>query len=403
MVKSILLFFCTILVFYTVYLPVAAQELTHRGEVGTHGDKFIWTESGQAFVPNFLMLDMLDSDLSKIDEHNLDQFIEEFMVGHGFNGLHVPVYGQWFHMGNNKVTLTDSIPDQRTFDKLSMIIRKVYQAGGSTHIWMWGDDQRSQTANSTRGGIMGKQERTILNKIHEELNQEQGWTMGYGFDLFEWVTEKELDAWHSYLWSKPGWKHLLGARARKNKIDQISENMDYSSYEYHKPWYAELVEMREARPGKPSFSEDRYRKRTPTKYPKKDYNFDEMRRGLWHHTMAGGIAAIWGNLDGDGVFPNKEAIKCFFVFWNDHGRFRKNMLMTPQLSDGMTLTQGHLIQVVYKENTDEINYKVAQPGDRTAKAVDTRKAYLELKLPALKKGENKFQAPYVSDWAVVVE
>jgi hypothetical protein len=376
---------------------------TERGEVGTYHDKFIWTGSQQAFVPNYLMIDMLDKDLSKITEDNLAAFIDEFLVGHGFNGLHIPVLGQWFHIGDPRVTENDTLPDQKTLDKLSMIIQMVYEAGGCAHLWMWGDDQRSQTSKSTRGGIMGAEERLLLDKIHEELNPLLGWTMGYGFDLFEWVSESQLDAWHDYLWSKPGWNHLLGARSWKNTIDQMSEKMDYSSYEYHKPWYDTLVIMREARPRKPSFSEDRYRKRTPTNWPMKDYSFEEMRRGLWHHTMAGGVAAIWGNLDGDGIFPNKEAIHCFFTFWDDHKRFHRDLVVTSAGGDGMILSAGSKIQVVYKENAVEVRFNVERPASRTAKAVDTRKSYKEIRLPEIQKGENLFNAPYESDWAIVIE
>jgi hypothetical protein len=30
-----------------------------RGEVGTEKDKFIWTGTGKAFVPNYMMIDVL--------------------------------------------------------------------------------------------------------------------------------------------------------------------------------------------------------------------------------------------------------------------------------------------------------------------------------------------------------
>ncbi|MFW5645527.1 MAG: hypothetical protein ACOCZL_06405 [Bacteroidota bacterium] len=136
--------------------------------------------------------------------------------------------------------------------------------------------------------------------------------MGYGFDLWEWVSEEELDAWYDYMWSKKGWNHLLGARSQKNELEQISEKMDYSSYEYHKPWYDDLVVMIDTHPEKPSFSEDRYRIRHPGKYHERDYDEEETRRGLWHHAMAGGVAAIWGNLEEDGVYSNKVQFKMLF-------------------------------------------------------------------------------------------
>ena len=236
----------------------------------------MWSETGQTFVPNYVMIDMIanqrengkSNDLSLITENNIDNFISVFITEHGFNGVHIPVSGQWFHIGEDEVKPTDREIDQRTLDKLKMIISKVYEAGGCTHIWLWGDAQREQTSKSLADGIMGKEEKYLLDEIHEQLNSLKGWTMGYGFDLWEWVEEYQLKAWHDYLWQKGDWKHLLGARASKNELNQIYEGLDFSSYEYHKPSYTELRTMIDIRPTKPSFSEDRYRIRTPSKYPK---------------------------------------------------------------------------------------------------------------------------------------
>ena len=373
-----------------------------RGEVGTYQNKFIWTGTNEAFVPNYIMIDVLADNLSEINGKNLDQFIDEFIHGHGFTGVHVPVMGQWFHIGDKKVTQNDSVPDKRTFEKLSMIIQKVYEAGGCTHLWMWGDDQRSQTAKSTKDGIMGSQEKRILDHMAQKLGPLKGWTIGYGFDLFEWVSEQQLKEWHDYMWSKPGWNHLMGARSHKNQLNQIYENLDYSSYEYHKPWYDELVIMINKRPEKPSFSEDRYRIRHPSKYPEKDYNAEETRRGLWHHTMAGGVAAIWGNLDGDGIYTNKEALKCFSVFWNNKKRFKKEMVIDNNFTDGYGLRAGDDHYVFYKENTGRITYGFE--GDtKKVIAVDTKKAYKEIKLGRKTAGDHVFNAPYQSDWAIAVE
>lgn len=391
------------LLLISLFILLKGSGVDHnRGEVSTYKQKFIWSGTMEAFVPNYLMIDMLTSDLSEITEGILDEFIAEFMGKHGFNGLHVPVYGQWFHIGEKKITRDDSIPDPRTFEKLKMIITKVYDAGGCTHLWAWGDAQRNQTARSTVHGIMGKEEKKVMDMICEELGPLRGWTMGYGFDLFEWVTEEELDEWHNYMWSKPGWDHLLGARSFKNKLEPISEKMDYISYEYHKPWYDELVTMIDTRPEKPSFSEDRYRIRHPSKYPEKDYDADETRRGLWHHTMAGGVAAIWGNLDGDGVYPNKEALKCFFTFWNNKKRFRKDMERDKSQTDGYCLREKDNYYVFYKENTSSVKYGFTGKPKKVI-AVDTRKAYEEISLGKKKAGTYTFTAPYKSDWALAVE
>lgn len=230
-----------------------------RGHITHYNNKYMWSKTKRTFVPNYVMIDMLanqrengnDNDLSLITEEDIDAFIFKFIIEHGFNGIHIPVYGQWFHIGDNKVKNIDKKIDQKTFDKLKLIINKVYETGGCTHIWLWGDAQREQTSKSLSSGIMGAEEKYLLDEIHKQLNLLNGWTMGYGFDLWEWVEVHQLKAWHDYLWQKDGWKHLLGARASKNELNQIYEGLDYSGYEYHKPSYNELKTMINKRPSKP--------------------------------------------------------------------------------------------------------------------------------------------------------
>ena len=398
-----------------------------RGEVGIYKNKFIWTGTGEAFVPNLIMLDALTrnirpddvtgyqepdlpfqtgnyTDLRFINEKNLDRFIDEFMHGHGFNGVHVPVFGQWFHIGDNLVTVNDSVTDPRTFDKLALIIKKVYEAGGSTYLWLWGDHQRRWTSRSTKDGIMGKQEKVVMDMIAEKLGPLNGWYLGYGFDLWEWVNEQDMKAWHDYMWSIPGWNKLLGARASKNELNQLYEGLDFSDYEYHKPWYETLVTMINVRPEKPSLSGDRYRIRRypPSSWPEKDYNEEETRRGLWHHTMAGGIGAIWGNLDSTGIYANKDELKCFSVFWNDNKRFRKDMIIDNSLTNGYCLKEADKYYVFYKEDTNELNYSFSGRSKKVV-ALDTKKAYHEIDLGVKKAGSYVFEAPYISDWAIAVE
>ncbi|MEX2514386.1 MAG: hypothetical protein WD398_15895 [Cyclobacteriaceae bacterium] len=312
-----LILFC---IFIFPFSLLFAQE---RGEVGTFGDQFIWTGTGEAFVPNYIMMDVLGKELHEIKPADIDYLIEEFMIGHGFNGIHVPVLGRWFHLESNDVTEADSIPDPETTTVLAMIIKKVYDAGGSTYLWLWGDAQRGWTSKSTKDGIMGKQEQRLLDHIAETLGPSKGWMLGYGFDLWEWVGEK-------------------------------------------------------------------------------DYSEEETLRGLWHHTMAGGIGAIWGNLNGDGIYGNKEALKCYGIFWNENRRFKKGLVVDNAITDGFCLRESDRSFVFYKENTQKINYQIeGQP--KKVIAVDTRKPYHELDQGIKRKGQHQFEAPYPSDWALAVE
>ena len=134
----------------------------------------------------------------------------------------------------------------------------------------------------------------------------------------------------------------------------------------------------------------------------KDYNEEETRRGLWHHTMAGGIGAIWGNLDSTGIYANKDELKCFSVFWNDHKRFRKDMVIDNSLTNGYCLKEGDKYYVFYKEDTNELTYSFSGKSKKVV-AVDTKKEYHEIDLGVKKAGSYTFPAPYLSDWAIAVE
>jgi hypothetical protein len=392
-------FLASLLYLLLVHAPLSAQD---RGEVGILNNKFAWTGTGEVFVPNLIMIDVLAKPLHEITTDDIDYLIEEFMQGHGFNGVHVPVFGRWFHLEKEKVTEADSLPDPATFDLLKMIVNKVYQAGGCTYIWMWGDAERGFTAKSTTGGIMGEQERVLLDHISDKLGPEKGWMLGYGFDLWEWVGEEELRAWHDYLWAKPGWNHLLGARASKNELDQIYEGLDFSDYEFHKPWYDDLIAMIDARPEKPTLSGDRYRVRwdPPSKWPEKDYDEEETRRGLWHHALAGGIGAIWGKLDDNRTYTNKAQLKCFSIFWEEHGRFHADMKADSGFTDGLGIS-GAKLKVAYKENASKILFSLTSDAAKVV-AVDTKKPYKELYVGEKNSGDHVFEAPYPSDWVLAI-
>ena len=75
---------------------VSKSSTNDRGEVGTYKNKFIWTGTDQAFVPNYIMIDALfrniipqkskqfqEYDYSLITEEHIDKFINEFGMGMG--------------------------------------------------------------------------------------------------------------------------------------------------------------------------------------------------------------------------------------------------------------------------------------------------------------------------------
>ena len=145
----------------------------------------------EAFLPQFVMYAHPGEFYN--NPQMLDQAIKTFIQDHGFTGFHVPVYCRWFDINQER---SDQInapnPDPRTFEALETLITKLHAAGGAVHLWAWGDDQRKQTP--IRWSINGEADQRLQRYIAARLGPLPGWTMGYGFDLDEWVKEDQIAA-----------------------------------------------------------------------------------------------------------------------------------------------------------------------------------------------------------------
>ena len=358
----------------------------------------------EAFVPQFVSYAGPQDYFNKPDR--IDTDIKTWFEEHGFNGFHTFVGMAWFDLdkargGYQQIPTEDPNPDPRTFEALELLIGKVHKAGGVVHVWTWGDEQRKMTP--ARWGINGRVDQRLQRYIGARLGPLPGWSMGYGFDLQEWVKPDDLRIWHQYMHEHMGWFHFLGGRAPE--LEQIYDGLDYSSYQQTRPTYDTYVEALEKRPGKPSFMEDRFRVRINV-YPEKDYDLDMTRRGLWHSMMAGGVANIWAYLidapkDGrSAVYPNREEIRTWSRFWK--GRFHKEMARNNRRTDGVCLEIAGRFCIFYKENTDSIRMDLTGlPTPVVALAVDTRVQYREIPLAALEATPGQaFKAPHKSDWVI---
>ncbi len=394
-----------------------------HGFLKAFGDKWGWQGTEQAFVPQLAMWDYLAGTNSPKTFHNRPELIDEkikiFISELGFSGFNLPVIGgRWFDMD----APTDSIhskmtePDPRTFEALELLITRTHRAGGFVHIWPWGDDSRSQTPRSLTGGINGPIDQRLQRYIAARLGPIPGWSMGYGFDLDEWVSADAVRKWRNTMRGEMGWPHFLGGRpVGPNRGLDHSENaqwnqgLDYSSYEHHQPSYEVYVAALEALPGQPVMSEDRFRIRE-SPYPDKDYDETRMRRGLYHSTLAGGVSNIWGihpDMSPGGVFRNKAQIKTYATFFHGKGRFLKDMAPANALSSDQStrvlLSPKTQSLVLYREETRAINIDLSPFKDsQPAVAVDTKKDYSEIALGYLSPKNQTIDLPYASDWVVAI-
>jgi len=375
------------------------------GFITKYGSKWGRLGIDQAFVPQYVMY--CDPPTFYRDPDRIDTDIRTFFVEHGFNGFHIAVVCRWFDLDkqrSHEITSSSPNPDPRTFEAIELLLQKVHAAGGVVHIWAWGDEQRRMTPK--KWGLNGEVDRRLQRYICSRLGPLPGWSMSYGWDLQEWAKESDLRTWHEYMHRHLGWFHFLGGRAPD--LTQIYDGLDYSSYQQHRPDYDIYVKAIDQYPEKPTFLEDRFRVRKNV-YPKKDYDFSMTRRGLWHSTMAGGVANIWGNLLNprpDGMshpYPNKEQILTWSRFWKS--RFQKELVRANSLTDGVCLKVPGKLLVFYKEDTDSIQMDLSElRGIIRGVAVDTCRSYKEIDLDGLSpKAGQIFKAPSRSDWAVTVQ
>lgn len=373
----------------------------------------------RAFSPQLVMYDGPAAIYRR--PKKIDADIQTFLVEHGFTGFHVPVFCRWLDLQQESargIKQPDANPDPRTFEALESLITKAHSAGGIVHIWMWGDEQRKMTP--VRWGINGKVDRRLQRYLCARLGPIPGWTMGYGFDLDEWVDETQLANWREAMHECLGWPHMLGARhGDPNRgLDHSSAvswngRLDYSSYEHHRPTYDVYVASLMAISGQPVFSEDRFRIRKSKRYAAKDYSMERTRRGLWHATMAGGVANIWGHLigpqgsvdtnrRGSFPYPKPDGIKTHADFFRN--RFVIDLHRDNSITDGVCLRRssgdGYLF---YKEDTDSLRMDLTKMGrPQKAVAVDTLRPYDEIEIGELAAKHHVWRTRYRSDWAVAV-
>ncbi|MGB3223697.1 MAG: hypothetical protein WBB23_12915 [Desulforhopalus sp.] len=235
-----------------------------NGFLTAAGNKWIQSAKGNAVIPQYIMY----------NKPTISVGIQEFIKDQGFSGFHI-------------ANLRDFLKNPEYFEA---VVLDTYRAGGMTHFWIWGDKQRKLTPEHYEGDV-----NYLYNEILARLGPIPGWSVGYGFDLFEWASASDLNKWKESWNSAISYSHMMGARGYKNEYKEISPEMDYMSWEWHRPDIEDYIKHLQHSNNKPVFSEDRFRIRRPSKYPLKDYTEELTISGLWNSFIAGGVANIWGN------------------------------------------------------------------------------------------------------------
>lgn len=398
-----------------------------RGFVANKDHQWIWSGNGRAMVPQLVMgasIQVYHQEPERI-ETDLDRWYAE----HGFNGIHTGVAMRWYDIHRDRRDADVDVPvgqdsardardvgpmgknpnpDPRTFETLERLITKSYESGGMVHLWKWGDESRAMTPVGLAGGINGEADRRLQRYIAARLGPLPGWTMGYGFDLWEWVDVDQLQVWHSQMHQQMGWAHLLGGRTHRHGTsleDLLTDRLDYIGFETHQPDLQTYTKALQLHPNKPVFMEDRFRVRDPSPYPDKDYTPEMVRQGLWRSMMAGGVANIWGyqpRATGESApFPNREQIKTYATFHDRY--FTTGMVRDDDRTNGTCLrARDSSVLLFYWEDEQTLRMDLhGVAGQRRVVAINTRKPYEEIQIGEVS-DDLHWQAPAEGDWAVAV-
>jgi len=347
-----------------------------KGFVAAKGSKWIRSATGEAFVPQFVMYNKPD----------LEAGLTEFVEGHGFTGFHIK-------------NLRDFLDNPEYFEAA---VLKTYRRGGTTHFWIWGDEARNTTPSTYSVNVD-----ELYTAMAARLSPIPGWTLGFGFDLFEWTTAEQLDSFRATLQQKCDYAHLVGGRGHKNEYKEISTQLDYASWEWHHPSYKDYREHFEQANAqrsvpRPVFSEDRFRIQTPD--TPQHYTAEETLQGLWHSAMAGGIANIWGNRPEGQEFsepyPNKAAIHTYSQFISTY--FNADMQPDNSLiSEGYCLRDTDKAAICYSQMPERVRFdlsKITTPIQAVT-VVDANAKNTQLNQIAITEPTLEWQPPYPSNWA----
>jgi len=376
-----------------------------KGFLTTYGTKFARQSGENGELQGFLLNVYQNANTGEFplngnltsfaDPGYVDAYIQQAKTN-GFNTIFAVVYNEWFKLGALTTRDHNSVdPDNQSFSALETLISRAHANGVNVHIWAWGDDDRNWTPIGA-GGINGTPDKRVQRHIAARLGPMPGWTMSYGFDLEEWVSETQLQEWSDYLNARWGWKHLLWARLRSNSsLDVVSNDV----WDVNLTKYSNTINFLNNSNGRPVFYERRYL------YTRDGFTMDKTRQALWQNAMAGGAGSWWGAYwDKPGpAYPNPEQLRTHANFWQN--RFMLDMEPANSLTDGYALSvPGNLHYVFYKENTSSVQINLSGMGAaaQSAIAIDTKNNYVEIDLGTLTASNQTWNAPYTSDWAIAV-
>lgn len=368
----------------------------------------------------------------------------------GANAIFLHLNNQWLQDGAEGWDDHHSTtPDRGVFQAIEDLIVDAHAEDVQVHIWAWGDNEtrRRATPIGLPGGINGSTDKRIQRYIADRLGPLPGWSMGYGFDLYQWVNIFELSEWGNFLNDRSGWDHVLSARGFKfldanNSLQNVAYNLtnSYASFSNSNnvlqteggpagtelefeggPYsYAEILQQVQSAQDRPTIYEERHAYRRYENHSLHDLwpttTMDGTRRLLWWWSMAGGAAGIIGfypegtNVSHSGPYPHPEQLRTHLAFWEKWS----TLDMTPDngLTGGVEESQyamrsdGEGTLVIFAESTQSITLNLSEFDHAfSGHLIDTQDEYVEIDLGILQPLNQMLDLSsygVARDWALVL-
>lgn len=345
-----------------------------------------------------------DAPITRFGDEAFVRAYVEKALDHGANWIFFSPRNEFLRVGSIAHDGHDSEdPDLEAFRAIETAITVAHGMGAGVHLWAWGDEERRWTPVGVPGGVNGRVDRRLQRYVAARLGPLPGWTMSYGFDLSEWVSPAEVEAWARHLDERSGWGHLLMARG------EAYDGPSLHVQSLGGPGPAGPVDVLErmAAAGKPAMEEERFLH--GRRFGGVLFDMDHTVDLWWWMSMGGGMSGFWGTsfacVEGSPCpeYPRPEWMRIHAEFWE--GRFRLDLEPAHDLSDGLALADpGGERFVFYREGAASLTMDLSgASGPLPAVAVDARgDRYREIEIGPLADGLHTWEPPHVSDWAVAV-
>ncbi len=347
----------------------------------------------------------------------------QYAKDHGMNSIYILLSVTLNDLGRIAGSPGSANPDLSAFDILDEVMDEARKEKVHIHFWRWGDDERAMSSKRLSGGTNGSGDRRITRYLAARIGPLASWTMGYGFDLHEWVNSSQLNSWNSFFNSKLGFPHPLSARSlRFSSTNQTITGYAQGDSELGQsiqeiPNYDQIRNKLNGDKNRAHLLEER------NILGRWGINSRKTRELMWNLAMAGGMGGWFGYFgdngeggkdvddpiwDGDntgGEYNNANALEAHRIFWEN--RFDLSYSTANNLSSTGSVrvlkSSNNKRYIFYKQNTSGFNANLSgMSGSQQAIAVDTKKGYQEVSLGTLSSSNQTISLPYSSDWVVAI-